>query len=123
MAGFTWTVEEKIIAVWLASVGIDPAVIARVLSEKNYSRTMIAVREQVNKIRVEYNLGNASNELNLERVDEWVRDVGRDLDLNGLLRPTLKDQEIIKQKSPDLDILSHFSLRIDNPNRMDYSTQ
>jgi hypothetical protein len=97
MAGFTWSVEEKIIAVWLASVGIDPAVIARILSEKNYSRTMIAVREQVKFIRIENNLGNASNELNLERVDEWVRDVGRDLDLNSLLRPTLKDQEIIKQ--------------------------
>jgi hypothetical protein len=97
MSGFTWTVEEEIISIWLASVGVSPAVIARVLREKGYSRTMIAVREKIKVIRIKNNLGNASNELNLERVDEWIRHVGCDLDLNGLLRPTHKDQEIIKQ--------------------------
>jgi hypothetical protein len=97
MAGFTWIAEEEIIAIWLASVGISKPVIARLLKEKGFSRTIVAVGLKIDAIRKTNNLGRASTELNLEYVDEWIHDRGRDLDLKGLLRPTLQDQQIINQ--------------------------
>jgi hypothetical protein len=97
MAGFTWIAEEEIIAIWLASVGVSQPVIARLLGEKGYSRTIIAVGQKIGTIRKDHNLGPSSTELNLEYVDEWIHDRGRDLDLKGLLRPTLQDQRIINQ--------------------------
>lgn len=137
MAGFAWAAEEEIIAIWLASVGVSLPAIVRLLGEKGYSRTMVAVSHKIRTIRNDHNLGSAYRELNLEYVDYWIHDNrGRDLDLKSLLRPTLRDQQIIdqvrfarermiedrltdflEQDNPDLDILSHFSSRIDKPNR------
>lgn len=97
MAGFTWIAEEEIIAIWLASVGVSQPVIARLLVEKGYSRTIAAVGQKIATIRREYNFGLSSTELNLEYVDEWIHGKGCDLDLKGLLRPTLQDLRIINQ--------------------------
>jgi hypothetical protein len=97
MAGFTWTAEEEIIAIWLASVGVSKPVIARVLREKGFSRTIIAVGQKIDKIRKDHDLGMASTEMNLKHVDDWIHERGRDLDLKGLLIPTLQDQQIINQ--------------------------
>ncbi|KAJ5602070.1 hypothetical protein N7510_011604 [Penicillium lagena] len=58
---------------------------------------MSAVRNKIAEIRREENLGTASSEMKVKDVDRWIGDMGRDLDLQSLLRPTLRDQEIINQ--------------------------
>lgn len=99
MGGYAWYKEEELIAIWFASIGINPGVIAMLLEGRGYIRTEKSVRQKIKEIRELNNLGPSSSALRLDLVDTWIELTSQqqNIDIHDLLRPNPKDQEIINQ--------------------------
>lgn len=95
MAGLAWSAEEECLTIWYASIGIAQTTIAHLLYGKGFCRTMIAVRLKISDLRKTYSLGNASSRLQSAQVDRWIDGLILEPSASKLLRPTLRDQEIV----------------------------
>ena len=112
MAGYSWTEEEKALVIWFASIGINHANIAKLLHNRNFDRSMTAIRNKISEVRKQYKLGDASNKLNFWEVDKWLRQLSLDCEPAALLMPTLLDQQIIYEVCKDRSIDSKRRLTL-----------
>ena len=52
MAGYKWLKEEMAVAVYYASEGVPHSVLVQILHRRQFSRTMVAIRNQLNAMRI-----------------------------------------------------------------------
>lgn len=99
MAGYEWLKEELAIVVYYASEGVPHHVLAQLLHRRNFTRTMVAVRNQLNAMRVQKKLGEPWSHWNIDAVDKWLDEISDEIDVNEIIKPTDEDQEILNRVS------------------------
>ncbi|EYE97396.1 uncharacterized protein EURHEDRAFT_409626 [Aspergillus ruber CBS 135680] len=90
MAGYEWLKEELAVAAYYASEGVPHHVLVQLLHQRNFTRTMVAVRNQLNVMRIS---------------DE--------IDVNEVIKPTDEDQEILNKYHIKRSLqISYFMRRV-----------
>lgn len=102
MAGYEWLKEELAVAVYYASEGVPHHVLVQLLHQRNFTRTMVAVRNQLNVMRVQKNLGGPWSRWDIDAVDRWLDEISDEIDVNEVIKPTDEDQEILNKVSQSL---------------------
>ena len=95
MAGYEWLKEEMAVAVYYASEGVPHSVLVHILRRRQFSRTMVAIRNQLNAMRIRENLGGPWSRWNKDAVDRWLDELSEEVDVNGIIKPTNEDQQIV----------------------------
>ena len=95
MAGYKWLKEEMAVAVYYASEGVPHSVLVQILHQRQFSRTMVAIRNQLNAMRIRENLGGPWSCWNKDAVNRWLDELSEEVDVNGIIKPTDEDQQIV----------------------------
>lgn len=99
MGGVEWTIEEDALVVFFASLGVFERVIADLLTQRGYNRSVPAVQSRTRTLKNTYGLGERRRWY-LHAVEDWL---SRHLRASPVaiykLQPTEMDQRSIQQVS------------------------
>lgn len=102
MAGYEWLKEEMAVVVYYASEGVPHSVLVQILCWRQFSRTMVAIRNQLNIMRIWENLGGPWSRWNKDAMDRWLDELSEEVNVNGIINPTDEDQQILDMVSQSL---------------------
>lgn len=80
---------------YYASEGVPHHVLVQFLHQRNFTRTMVAIRNQLNVVCVKKNLGEPWSRWNIDAVNRWLDKISEEIDVNEIIKPTDEDQEIL----------------------------
>lgn len=95
MAGYEWLKEELAVAVYYASEGVPHSVLVHILRQRRFFRTMVAIRNRLNTLRIQEKLGGPWSRWDKKAVDRWLDKLSEEVDVNGIITPTDADQQIV----------------------------
>jgi hypothetical protein len=96
MAGFAWQEEEVILAVYLASIGVQDKLIVHIMSQRGFNRSLVALRNKLSEVRKRNQLGQPRH-WNEEAVDLWIDEQMENYDVDNILKPSQEEQEIFQE--------------------------
>ncbi|PYI07372.1 hypothetical protein BO78DRAFT_417744 [Aspergillus sclerotiicarbonarius CBS 121057] len=100
MAGYAWTEPEIALVVYFASIGLQHEVIAELLRQRQFSRTVIAVQGKIKEICAKSGIGKKPRHWNKIQVNNFIETLAIP-EIDRLLLPSCEDQEIV---SRDIDL-------------------
>jgi hypothetical protein len=99
MGGTEWTVEEDSLVVFFASLGVFVRVIADLLTQRGYNRSVPAIQSRTRALKNTYGLGEGRRWY-LDATEDWL---SRHLRASRValfkVQPTEADQRCIQQVS------------------------
>ncbi|KAL4782940.1 hypothetical protein BJX76DRAFT_348995 [Aspergillus varians] len=111
MGGRSWTAEEDILLIFLASIRVTYRNIAGLFKLKGFSRTEFGIQSRAQSLRETQNLGHAWY-WDLGIVDKWLDKVAQEYDIEYILVPTPEEMNFMKANQPEVDLCFHYSLRM-----------
>ncbi|EYE89902.1 uncharacterized protein EURHEDRAFT_407297 [Aspergillus ruber CBS 135680] len=115
MAGYEWLKEELAVAVYYTSEGVPHHVLVQLLHQRNFTRTMVAIRNQLNVMQVQKNLGGPWSRWDIDAVDRWLDEISDEIDVNEVIKPTDEDQEILNKSRESFGLKgAQFGSHTDN---------
>lgn len=99
MGGLEWSPEEDALVVFFASLGVFGKVVAELLTQRGYNRSLPAVRNRTTTLKNAYGLGEARR-WDQDTVEEWLSRYLRTSHVAvNKLQPTVADQTSVQQVS------------------------
>lgn len=98
MGGRSWTAEEDILLIFLASIRVTYRNIAGLFKLKGFSRTEFGIQSRAQSLRETQNLGHAWY-WDLGIIDKWLDKVAQEYDIEYILVPTPEEMNFMKAVS------------------------